>query len=252
MLALSNNYYVYYLNYNAGNFTVRRNNFNQRFTPYEVTITTYTASLTGVTIATGESTLAATGSYPYSLSDGTYSNATTNYRFNNTDHYYPEPRTATTVTPSGTWSVSGTGASYVSVDENNGTITVNSLPTDGDKTITLSCDPMYGTAHGTAVTKTITLKARCQTPTFSFSNTNNQVTISTLTGGATIYYTTDGSEPTTSSNVYSAPFTQSTAATIRAIAVKSGTSDSEVGEYNVVKLATPYARNNAAGNAVTF
>ncbi len=235
----------------TGEWQISSTNSN-RAVLYTVAITTYTASLTGVTIATGESTLAATGDYPYSLSEGSYSNATANYRWNNTDHYYPEPRTTTTVTPSGTWSVSGTGASYVSVDENTGTITVNSLPTDGDKTITLSCDPMYGTAHGATVTKTITLKARCQTPTFSFNNTNNQVTIATGTGGATIYYTIDGSEPTTSSTLYSGPFAQSTAATIKAIAVKDGVGNSEVGEYELIKLATPYARNNAAGNAVTF
>lgn len=250
MLALSNNYYVYYLNYNAGNFTVRRNNFNQRFTPYAVEITPVAAILTGVSI-NGESTLSTTGAHPYTLSDGSYTNASTNYRFNNVDHYYPA-QTTTTETPVGTWSVSGTGASYVSVDENDGTITVNSLPTDGDKTITLSCDPMYGTAHGATVTTTITLKARCQTPTFTFNNTNNQMTIATGTGGATIYYTTDGSEPTTSSTLYSGPFAQSTAATIKAIAVKDGVGNSEVGEYELVKLATPYARNNAAGNAVTF
>ena len=244
----SNSYYINLANNNVARNTTANTTSNAR--PYEVTTTPVAATLTGVSI-NGESSLSTTGAHPYTLSDGSYTTASTNYRFNNADHYYPA-QTTTTETPVGTWSVSGTGASYVSVDENDGTITVNSLPTDGDKTITLSCDPMYGTAHGTTVTKTITLKARCQTPTFSFSNTNNQVTITTGTGGATIYYTTDGSEPTTSSNVYSAPFTQSAAATIRAIAVKSGTSNSEVGEFNVIKLATPYARNNAAGNAVTF
>ena len=220
------------------------------FTPYEVTITPEAATLTGVSI-NGESTLSTTGAHPYTLTDGSYTNASTNYHFNNADHYYPA-QTTTTETPVGTWSVSGTGASYVSVDENDGTITVNSLPTDGDKTITLSCDPMYGTAHGTTVTKTITLKARCQTPTFSFNNTNNQVTITTGTGGATIYYTTDGSEPTTSSTLYSGPFAQSTAATIKAIAVKAGSANSEVGEFNVVKLATPDMEFDAAGTTATF
>ncbi|MBR4715533.1 MAG: hypothetical protein IKP34_05080, partial [Bacteroidales bacterium] len=144
---------------------------------YSVTTTPVAATLTGVSI-NGESTLSTTGAHSYTLTDGSYTNASTNYYFNGTDHYYPA-QTTTTETPVGTWSVSGTGASYVSVDENTGTITVNSLPTDGDKTITLSCDPMYGTAHGATVTKTITLKARCQTPTFSFNNTNNQVTITT-------------------------------------------------------------------------
>ena len=101
-------------------------------------------------------------------------------------------------------------------------------------------------------TKTITLKAACATPTFSFDNSNNQVTLSTTTAGATIYYTTNGSAPTTSSHVYTGPFEQSEAAMIKAIAVKTGTADSDVGVFDVVKLHTPYAVNNAAGNAVTF
>ena len=241
------NYYVIYYNGNLLSYNYQ----GDRFTPYEVTITPLAATLTGVTIATGESTLMATGEYLYTLSDGSYTNASTNYYFNGANHYYPA-QTTTTVTPEGTWSVTGTGASYVSVDENTGTITVNSLPTDGDKTITLRCVPTYGGATATAVTKNITLKARCQTPTFSFNNSNNQVTISSATGGATIYYTTDGSEPTTSSTQYNGAFTQATGATIKAIAVKDGMGNSEVGEYELVKLAMPYARNNAAGNAVTF
>ena len=126
------------------------------FTPYEVTITPVGATLTGVTIETGESTLAATGEYPYTLTDGSYTNASTNYHFNNADHYYPA-QTTTTETPVGTWSVSGTGASYVSVNASTGTITVNSLPTDGIKTITLSCTPSYSGTNGQAVTKEITL-----------------------------------------------------------------------------------------------
>ncbi len=44
----------------------------------------------------------------------------------------------------------------------------------------------------------------------------------TITGaeGSTIYYTTDGNDPTTASSVYSAPFTISAATTVKAIAVK--------------------------------
>ena len=48
------------------------------------------------------------------------------------------------------------------------------------------------------------------------------------TDGATIYYTTDGSTPTTSSNVYSAPFDMTTAGTVKAYAVKDGMTDSSV------------------------
>jgi len=47
------------------------------------------------------------------------------------------------------------------------------------------------------------------------------ITMSSVTSGATIYYTTDGSTPTTSSAVYSAPFTLAATETIKAIANSS-------------------------------
>ena len=70
------------------------------------------------------------------------------------------------------------------------------------------------------------------TPTFdpaagSYSSTQN-VTISCTTSGATIYYTTDGSNPTTSSNVYSSAIPVSSTTTIKAIATKSGMTTSDV------------------------
>jgi hypothetical protein len=55
------------------------------------------------------------------------------------------------------------------------------------------------------------------------------VTISTTSSGATIYYTTNGSTPSTSSAVYSAPITVSTTETVKAYATKSGYFDSNVG-----------------------
>ncbi|MBR3480341.1 MAG: endonuclease [Prevotella sp.] len=47
------------------------------------------------------------------------------------------------------------------------------------------------------------------------------VTITAETG-ATIYYTTNGNEPTTASTLYTAPFTVTTTTTVKAIAVKDG------------------------------
>ncbi len=48
------------------------------------------------------------------------------------------------------------------------------------------------------------------------------VTLSSSTGSASIFYTTDGSLPTPASKLYSAPITLSTATTVRAIAVADG------------------------------
>ena len=54
------------------------------------------------------------------------------------------------------------------------------------------------------------------------------VTISTATPGATIYYTTDGTTPTTSSSVYSGPITVSSSETLEAIAAATGYTQSAV------------------------
>ena len=53
--------------------------------------------------------------------------------------------------------------------------------------------------------------------------------------GATIYYTTDGTEPTTESNLYSAPFAINATTTVKAIAVK-GTTKSAVATETYNKL----------------
>ena len=54
------------------------------------------------------------------------------------------------------------------------------------------------------------------------------VSINCNTEGATIYYTTDGTEPTTESSVYSSPISVSTTTTIKAMAVKEGLDNSAV------------------------
>ena len=66
------------------------------------------------------------------------------------------------------------------------------------------------------------------------------VTITDGTPDATIYYTTNGSIPTTSSEVYSGPLTVSTTGTVKAIAVATGYANSAVvsATYNLV-VATP-------------
>ncbi|MDI6701957.1 chitobiase/beta-hexosaminidase C-terminal domain-containing protein [Methanothermobacter wolfeii] len=68
----------------------------------------------------------------------------------------------------------------------------------------------------------------------------NNVTV-TLTGpeGSTIYYTTDGSTPTVSSNKYTAPIVLSRSATLKFIAVANSTSSAvSSAKYTVLKPAT--------------
>lgn len=88
-------------------------------------------------------------------------------------------------------------------------------------------------------------------PSFSIAGGtyNNGITVEALsTSGATIYYTVDGTTPTTSSPVYNPStgivlngnITSSTKTTIKAFAVKSGLGDSDVSSVDYVfKVATP-------------
>ena len=67
------------------------------------------------------------------------------------------------------------------------------------------------------------------------------VTITDGTASATIYYTTNGTTPTTSSSVYSSPISVSQTGTLEAIAVAPGYSQSAVGTavYTIHLLLTP-------------
>lgn len=71
------------------------------------------------------------------------------------------------------------------------------------------------------------------TPEISEADTDGKVTISCDTEGASIYYTTDGSDPTAESTKYTAPFTLTANATVKAIAVKDGMTNSEVAEKTI-------------------
>lgn len=69
-------------------------------------------------------------------------------------------------------------------------------------------------------------KVALDAPTISGTTPFTTNTSVTITGpqGATIYYTTDGSDPTTSSNQYSTAISLSSTSTVKAIAVKDGIS----------------------------
>ncbi|PYP99795.1 MAG: hypothetical protein DMF83_29820, partial [Acidobacteria bacterium] len=78
------------------------------------------------------------------------------------------------------------------------------------------------------------------------------VTMSTTTSGASIYYTTDGSTPTTASSVYTVPVPLTTTTTLRAMAAASGMTNSSVtsATYTISQAAAPPTFSPAGGSFV--
>ncbi len=98
----------------------------------------------------------------------------------------------------------------------------------------------YVTISKIAITYTPPVEVKVATPTFSLADGlyygTKSVTISTSTEGDNIYYTTDGSNPTSSSNLYSSAISVSSSQTIKAIGIKDGIEDSDIAsaEYTII------------------
>ena len=92
------------------------------------------------------------------------------------------------------------------------------------------------------------------TPTFSpaagtYYEAQN-VTISCTTDGATIYYTLDGNNPTTSSAVYSSPIAISQTTTVKAMAAKAGMNNSNIATATYTIEDAPSVITIAAAKAL--
>ncbi|MBQ7532313.1 MAG: chitobiase/beta-hexosaminidase C-terminal domain-containing protein, partial [Bacteroidales bacterium] len=152
----------------------------------------------------------------------------------------------------------------------NGTVTVNPTTALEGDTITVTATPALGyelatltytygqttnnidqttmkflmPASDVTVNATFTEMDAVATPTFTPAAglyiSAQTVTLECATEGATIYYTTDGTEPTTSSSVYAEPFTVSMTTTVKAFAAKEGMNNSAVAtaEYTIIEVMT--------------
>lgn len=93
------------------------------------------------------------------------------------------------------------------------------------------------------------LAAPTITPASGTFYTPIEVSITCRTGGAKIYYTTNGANPTTSSTQYTVPFTLSTGTTVKAISFKEGETSEVVTATYEFASATPVEDIAAFQNA---
>ena len=134
------------------------------------------------------------------------------------------------------------GSTYTTASSNTATVTITeattlkAYATQTDKTDSSIAEASY--------------TVKCPTPSISPSTGTyakaQSVTISCADAGATIYYTTDGSTPTTSSTVYSSAFTISKTTTVKAIAVRNNCVNSDVASETIT--ITPQSQPVAASS----
>ena len=91
----------------------------------------------------------------------------------------------------------------------------------------------------------------CAAPVITFYNITSQVSITCITEGSTIHYTTDGSTPTTSSTEYGGPFSVSSSTTVKAIATHATFASSTIAELTISQVATPTIQNSGS-NAISI
>ena len=106
---------------------------------------------------------------------------------------------------------------------------------------------LYLADSGNHRIRQVTFSGPAVTPIFSFAagtySTSLSVSIIDGTPGATIYYTTDGTTPTTKSNTYSSPITVADSETLEAIAVVGGrpASTAAIAAYTITTAAPVFS-----------
>lgn len=113
-------------------------------------------------------------------------------------------------------------------------------------------DVEYNESPVASVTKTSpSLKAATPTITAGTTFTESQeVTISCTTEGAEIFYTTDGTAPSASNGTkYTGAFTITTTTTVKAIAIKSGYTNSDVVSATYTKKSTTPSNPGGSGGS---
>jgi hypothetical protein len=114
-----------------------------------------------------------------------------------------------------------------------------------------------GVPYSAVVSATYTIEAAAPAPTFSVAagsyGATQTVTLKDSVAGLSIYYTTNGTAPTTSSTKYTGPISVSASETIQAIAAGTGYRQSAVAasKYTIMETAAVPALSVAAGTYAT-
>lgn len=118
---------------------------------------------------------------------------------------------------------SSSDPSVATVDANTGEVTAVA---PGSTTITAAFTgtDFIGAATSATYTVNITPKPVTFSPGSGEVTSGTSVTLSTTTEGASIYYTTDGTDPTSTSTLYSSPFVITASTTLKAVAIMNGVS----------------------------
>jgi hypothetical protein len=216
-------------------------------TPYTGPITvSATETLEAIAVVTGNSN-SAVASAAYTISQATA-----------TPTFSPAAGTYTTAqTVSIADTTSGATIYYTT---NGSTPTTSSTPYSGPITVsateTLEAIAVStGNSNSAVASAAYTISATTvATPTFSPAagtyTAAQTVSIADTTSGATIYYTTNGSAPTTSSTPYSGPITVSATETLEAIAVATGDTNSGIASATYTIGSAPQTTNIAIGTTV--
>lgn len=148
------------------------------------------------------------------------------------------------VTPSGSYSNIGFESSNTSVATVNANGVVTAV-SGGEATITVKAFKSDGVTVIATASVSVSVIEKCATPVITFEPSSDattaMTTLSTTTENASIYYTIDGGEPSTSSTLYTGSFNVSNGQTVRAITVKPGCKESKVTTSTFVaeKVALP-------------
>ncbi len=222
-LTYQSNSYRYYLLFYNGRWDCARSGYSSyRAAASGVDeITVQAGVVVNIIPAVGEDGVIAIGetTADYAASQATYTPAYTGYAY---DGITVSPSNVATTTvvmnQSGSqwiWNTSNSGASV-----SNGVVTLTDRAAVGSG-ITFTAQVIYNNCTSAVASQTVAVRSTIDAPAIAFNDRTSTGATATLTAvtGATIYYTLDGTDPTTSSNLYNASFSVTAGQEVRAIAV---------------------------------